>query len=126
MNKIADLLIAAIALLHFVIAYVEMFAWTTMGPKMFASFPAELVEPTQAMAANQGIYNAFLATGLVWSLFIKDHLWHRNIAACFLLFVAAAGLFGAATVSMTILFVQTVPSMIALICLYLGKSKQTT
>jgi putative membrane protein len=123
MNKIANILIAAIALLHFVIAYVEMFAWTTIGPKMFASFPAELFEPTQSMAANQGIYNAFLAVGLVWALVIKDQAWSRNVATCFLLFVAAAGLFGALTVSITILFVQTVPSVIALVFLHLGKAK---
>lgn len=124
MNKIANLLISAIALLHFLIAYVEMFAWTSLGPKMFASLPADMFEPTAAMAANQGLYNAFLAVGLVWALWITDQVWRRNVATCFLLFVAAAGLFGALTVSITILYVQTVPSVIALILLYLGKTKQ--
>lgn len=124
MNKIANLLISAIALLHFLIAYVEMFAWTSLGPKMFASLPADMFEPTAAMAANQGIYNAFLAVGLVWALWITDQVWRRNVATCFLLFVAAAGLFGALTVSITILYVQTVPSVIALILLFLGKTKQ--
>ncbi len=124
MNKIANLLISAIALLHFLIAYVEMFAWTSLGPKMFASLPADMFEPTAAMAANQGLYNAFLAVGLVWALWITDQVWRRNVATCFLLFVAAAGLFGALTVSTTILYVQTVPSVIALILLFLGKTKQ--
>lgn len=124
MNKIANLLISAIALLHFLIAYVEMFAWTSLGPKMFASLPADMFEPTTAMAANQGLYNAFLAVGLVWALWITDQVWRRNVATCFLLFVAAAGLFGALTVSITILYVQTVPSVIALILLFLGKTKQ--
>lgn len=123
MNKIATVLIGAIAGLHFVIAYVEMFAWNSLGPKMFKSFPADLFEPTTAMAANQGLYNVFLAAGLVWALFIKDPKWRFNVATCFLLFVAVAGLYGAATVSTTILFVQTVPSVIALALLHFGKAK---
>ena len=125
MNKIAKLLIAAIALLHCVIAYVEMFAWTSLGPKMFKSFSPDIFEPTTAIAANQGIYNVFLVAGLLWALVIKDQIWQRNVATCFLLFVAVAGIFGAFTLSVSILYVQTVPSVIALICLYLGKSKQT-
>ena len=125
MNKIAKLLIAAIALLHCVIAYVEMFAWTSLGPKMFKSFSPDIFEPTTAIAANQGIYNVFLVAGLLWALVIKDQTWQRNVATCFLLFVAVAGIFGAFTLSVSILYVQTVPSVIALICLYLGKSKQT-
>lgn len=124
MNKIALILTGAIAALHFIIAYVEMFAWNSLGPKMFKSFPADLFEPTTAMAANQGLYNVFLAAGLVWALLIKDAKWRINVATCFLLFVAVAGLFGAVTVSVPILFVQTIPSAIALVLLHLGKAKQ--
>lgn len=123
MNKIAAVLIGAIAALHFLIAYIEMFAWNSLGPKMFKSFPADLFEPTTAMAANQGLYNVFLAAGLVWALFIKDAKWGVNVATCFLLFVAVAGVYGAMTVSTTILFVQTVPSAIALALLHIGKAK---
>lgn len=121
MNKIAAILIGAIAVLHVIIAYIEMFAWNSLGPKMFKSFPADLFEPTTAMAANQGIYNVFLAAGLVWALFIKDPKWAVNVATCFLLFVAVAGVFGAVTVSTSILFVQTVPSAIALALLRFRK-----
>lgn len=123
MNKIANTVIGAIAALHCVIAYIEMFAWTSLGPKMFKSFSPDIFEPTTAIAANQGIYNVFLVAGLIWSLLIKDARWRCNIATCFLLFVAAAGIFGALTLSISILYVQTVPSLIALIFLHLGKTK---
>ncbi|MEP3196265.1 MAG: DUF1304 domain-containing protein [Lentilitoribacter sp.] len=123
MNKIANFLIGAIAALHCVIAYIEIFAWTSLGPKMFKSFSPEIFEPTTAIAANQGIYNVFLVVGLLWALVIKDATWRRNVAICFLLFVAAAGIFGALTLSISILYVQTVPSVIALVFLHLGKAK---
>ncbi|WP_114521705.1 DUF1304 domain-containing protein [Altererythrobacter sp. ZODW24] len=126
MRTVAKVLIGIIAALHFYIAWFEMFAWTTRGPKAFASFPAELFEPTTAMAANQGLYNAFLAVGLVWSLMIKDKRWSDNIATCFLLFVAAAGLFGAYTVSPRIMMVQTVPAAIALALLFLGRERRNS
>ena len=113
MAKIAAVLIAVIAALHLYIAWFEIFAWTTRGPAIFSSLPADLFEPTRSMAANQGIYNAFLAVGLIWSLFIKEPQWRYRVAACFLGFVAVAGLFGAATVATKILFVQTVPAALA-------------
>ncbi len=96
-----------------------MFSWTTRGPKIFKNFPADLFEPTKAMAANQGLYNGFLAAGLIWSLFIGDSVWQRNVALCFLLFVLIAGVYGAATASRKILFVQSVPALIGIVCLFL-------
>ena len=125
MRKISMVFIAAIAALHFYIAWFEIFAWTTRGPKIFTTFPEELFEQTIVLAGNQGIYNAFLAVGLVWSLLIKDRYWSANIATCFLLFVAAVGLFGAATASPSILFVQTVPAAIALVFSYLGRKSDS-
>lgn len=114
MYKTAAVLIGLIAALHFYIAWFEMFAWVTKGPNVFSSLPPELFEPTKAMAANQGLYNSFLATGLVWSLLISDTRWRLNVATCFLLFVAAAGVFGTLTVSQHIIVVQTVPALLAL------------
>lgn len=125
MRKISMVFIAAIAALHFYIAWFEIFAWTTRGPKIFTTFPEELFEQTIVLAGNQGIYNAFLAVGLVWSMLIKDRYWSANIATCFLLFVAAAGLFGAATASPSILFVQTVPATIALVFSSLGRKSES-
>lgn len=114
MLKITTILIAAIAALHAYIAWFEIFAWEARGPKVFASFPPELFSQTTDMAANQGLYNGFLAAGLVWALFIRDAKWKVNVATCFLLFVAVAGVFGAYTVSASILYVQTVPATITL------------
>jgi putative membrane protein len=114
MRIAALVFIALIALLHTYIAWFEIFAWETRGPVVFSAFPKDLFADTVAMAANQGIYNAFLAAGLFWSLMIQDRKWQVNIATCFLLFVATAGVFGAFTVTTRTLIIQTIPAIIAL------------
>lgn len=123
MSLIAKALIALIAALHLFIAWFEIFAWTTKGPAIFSSLPAELFAPTVSMAANQGLYNGFLAAGLIWSLMIRDRRWHANVATCFLLFVLVAGVFGAVTVSPKIMIVQSVPALAALAALWLGQRR---
>lgn len=120
MKAIAKTLIGLIAALHLYIAWFEIFAWETRGPAAFATLPAELFAPTTAMAANQGLYNAFLAAGLLWSLFVSDPVWQKRIATFFLGCVAVAGIFGAVTVSPRIAFVQTVPALLAMVFLWLG------
>ncbi len=119
MSVFAMILVALIAALHLYILWFEMFAWTSRGPKIFRSFPKDLFEPTKTMAANQGLYNGFLAAGLIWSLLIRNPEWSINIATFFLLCIAVAGLYGARTASPRILYVQTVPALIALALLYL-------
>jgi putative membrane protein len=123
MKKIALVIVALIAALHFYIAWFEMFAWTSRGPNVFDTFPPELFEQTIQMAANQGVYNAFLAVGLVWSLLIKDEKWQFNIAACFLGFVAVAGIVAAITVAPKSGVPQLLPASIALILLILSRKK---
>ena len=118
MSVIAKGLVGLIAALHAYILWFEMFAWESRGPRVFSSLPAELFAPTTAMAANQGLYNGFLAAGLIWALLIKDAAWARNVATFFLLCVLVAGVFGAVTVSTSILFVQTVPAALALGAVY--------
>ena len=125
MRKIALALITVIAFLHFYIAWFEIFSWTSRGPKIFTDFPSELFGQTTQMAANQGIYNAFLAAGLLWSVFIKESKWQANVAICFLLFVAIAGVFGALTVTMKTLIIQTVPAMLALAFVLLSRSSES-
>ncbi len=119
MSLTAIILVALIALLHLYILWFEMFAWTSRGPKVFTNFPKDLFEPTKAMAANQGLYNGFLAAGLIWSLLIGNPDWKVHVATFFLLCVAVAGACGAATASRRILYVQTVPAVVALLALYL-------
>ncbi|HEX8349478.1 MAG TPA: DUF1304 domain-containing protein [Hymenobacter sp.] len=120
MYLLGQLIIGLIALLHIYILWIEMFAWTTRGPKTFSSLPAGLFEPTKVLAANQGLYNGFLAAGLIWSLLITDPNWHRNVACFFLGCVAVAGIYGALTAGKRILFVQTVPAMLGLAAVLLA------
>ena len=90
MHIISQLLIVLVALLHLYFLWLEMFVWTTKAYKVFRNFPKDLFEKTKTMAANQGLYNGFLAAGLIWSLFIKDAVWSNNIAFFFLTCVAIA------------------------------------
>lgn len=117
-TKIMDIaikiLIGLIAFLHCYILWLEMFAWETEGRKVFRSFPKELFSQTKVMAANQGLYNGFLAAGLIWTFFIQNQEWQVNVAIFFLSCVAVAGIFGAVTASKKILIVQTVPAVITI------------
>ncbi len=115
MSVIALVLIALIAILHLYIAWFEMFAWESRGPKVFRSFPKDLFTPTKTLAANQGLYNAFLAAGLIWSLIISDPVWAPRVAICFLLFVLAAGVYGGLTASKRIFLVQAAPAAVAIL-----------
>ncbi|WP_143306761.1 DUF1304 domain-containing protein [Chitinophaga vietnamensis] len=112
---LVHILIALVALEHLYILWLEMFAWTSRGPKVFRSLPASLFEPTKALAANQGLYNGFLAAGLLWSLFIADALWASRVAIFFLSCVSVAGIYGALTADKKIFFVQALPALIALL-----------
>lgn len=119
MKRLWLTLIAIIAALHLYIAWFEIFAWTSRGPIVFDTFPADLFEPTTQLAANQGVYNIFLVIGLIWSLFIQDRIWQRRIAACFLGFVLLAGIAAAFTISIRTGIFQFAPSSIALFILAL-------
>lgn len=119
-------LVALIAALHAYIAWFEMFAWQTVGQRVFSSLPADIFAQTTQIAANQGLYNGFLVAGLVWSLLIKDRQWQTNVATCFLIFVALAGLFAAVTVTPRTLAIQTAPALLALGLLYLSARAHRT
>ncbi|WP_299297993.1 DUF1304 domain-containing protein [uncultured Tateyamaria sp.] len=108
-------LVALIAVLHIYVAWFEIFAWTSRGPVVFDTLPAELFAQTTELAANQGVYNAFLAAGLIWALFIRDRVWQRRVAICFLSFVLVAGIAAALTVSLRPGMFQILPSSVAII-----------
>jgi putative membrane protein len=115
MSIVASVLVALVALLHIYILVLEMFLWTgPRGQKAFGLTP-EFAQPTQALAANQGLYNGFLAAGLIWGLLHPAPEFAWQIQMFFLTCVAVAGLFGAATASRKILFIQTVPAVIAML-----------
>jgi len=115
---ISKILIVLIAIIHLYIMWLETFAWTTRARKVFRKFPPDMFEKTKGMAGNQGLYNGFLAAGLIWSLFITDAVWSINVAAFFLTCIIVAGVYGAITVQKSILFVQAVPATLALLALY--------
>lgn len=124
MSIFAKIMVALVAILHLYIAWFGIFAWQAQGPATFPDLPPSLFEPTTAMAANQGVYNLCLAAGLIWSLFIRDAEWQRKVASGFLLFVAAAGIFGAWRVSPDIALVQTGPAVIGLLLLWVPMGKR--
>lgn len=115
MNSLAQFVVLFIAIVHLYILWLEMFAWETRGRKVFKSIPKELFTPTKVFAANQGLYNGFLAAGLLWSLLINDAIWQENVALFFLSCVAVAGIYGALTADKKIFFVQSVPALIGIL-----------
>ena len=121
MNLLSQIIIGFIAVLHLYILWLEMFAWTTNAKKVFKTIPPDMFEKTKVMAANQGLYNGFLAAGLLWSLAISDANWSINVALFFLSCVFIAGLYGAATVSKRIFFVQSIPAIVGILSILLLK-----
>lgn len=117
MQLLAHLLTGLVAVIHIYILWLEMFAWTTQGRKVFKTLPQDLFEPTRVLAANQGLYNGFLAAGLTWTFFISDPEWQIRVRLFFLVCVAVAGLYGAYSADRKILMVQTVPAVLAIVCL---------
>ena len=119
---LASILIGLVALLHVGFAWLEMVAWDTpLGHKIFArpsKKTAQFMREAKPLAANQGLYNLFLAAGLAWGLYLGDAGFATKVF--FLACVVVAGLFGAATVSTRILYLQAAPAALALIALWLG------
>jgi putative membrane protein len=115
MDMAIKVLTGIIALLHFYFLYMEMFGWTTIAPKAFNQFPMQFFKDTKALAGNQGLYNGFLAAGLVWSLLISNAEWQHNVSLFFLVCVAIAGAYGATTVSKRIFFIQALPALVTIV-----------
>jgi putative membrane protein len=112
MLALANLAVAVMAALHVYILVLEMFLWTTpRGRRAFGLTP-ELANATKALAANQGLYNGFLAAGLVWGLALGPA--GHGAKVFFLACIIVAGVYGAATAAKKILFVQAVPGAVAL------------
>ncbi len=115
---VATVLIALIGVLHVYILVLEMFLWDKpQGRRAFGLTP-EFAKATKALAANQGLYNGFLAAGLFWGLWLGAA--GGPVKVFFLLCVLVAGVFGAATASRKILFIQAVPAALALMALLAG------
>jgi putative membrane protein len=117
MTLLTQIMIGFVAFIHLYILWLEMFAWTTRGRKVFKTIPADMFEKTKVMAANQGLYNGFLVAGLIWSLLITNVTWSKNVALFFLVCVLIAGVYGALTASKRIFFVQGIPAILGLLSL---------
>lgn len=116
---ISNILVGFVALQHFGFLVLEMFLWTKpVGMRIFNLTP-ELAEQTAALAANQGLYNGFLAAGLIWGLIKKDEGYSTKVF--FLTCLVIAGIFGGATAKPSILLVQGVPAFLALTLVILSK-----
>lgn len=115
MTIVSQIIVGFVAVIHLYILWLEMFVWTTHARKVFKTIPSDMFEKTKVMAANQGLYNGFLAAGLIWSLFISDTDWSKNVAQFFLGCVAVAGIYGAITVSKRIFYVQSIPAILGIL-----------
>jgi len=115
MEILSKILIGLIAFIHLYIVWLEMFAWTTRAKKVFKGYSDDFFEKSKTLAGNQGLYNGFLAAGLIWSLLIKNPAEADHVAFFFLGCVFVAGVYGAATAQRSILFVQTLPAAVAIL-----------
>ena len=117
MNIVANALVVLVAVLHVGFLALEMFFWDhPFGRKRFKMTP-EYSKASASLAANQGLYNGFLAAGLVWGLAAGD----SSIKIFFLACVLVAGIYGGITTRRTILYIQALPGLLALIAVYLSK-----
>ena len=117
MNIVANVLVVLVAALHLGFLVLEMFLWDhPVGRKSFKMTP-EYSKASATLAANQGLYNGFLAAGLIWGLAAGD----ASVKIFFLVCVLVAGIYGGVTAKRSILYMQALPGLLALIAVYLTK-----
>ena len=117
MTALANIVIAVVAILHLGFLVLEMFLWDQpFGRRTFGMTP-EYSKASASLAANQGLYNGFLAAGLIWGLISGEF----SVKLFFLSCVVIAGIFGGVTAKRSILYIQALPALIGLVLLYLSK-----
>lgn len=120
MSTIATVVVALLAILHVYILVLEMFLWDKpAGLRAFGNTPATAAA-TKVLAANQGLYNGFLAAGLFWGLWLGAE--GLGVKVFFLLCILVAGLYGAATAARKILFIQALPAALGLVALWAARA----
>lgn len=119
MSVVAAVLVAVVAVLHMFFAYLEMVAWKTPRAQQAFGTTPQQAEDTAVLAANQGLYNLFVAFGLWWGVFAGGNAGFE-FRCVFLGFVVIAGAYGAATVSRRILYIQAAPAVVALVFVLLA------
>ncbi len=120
MRMLSMILIGIVAFEHLYFMYLEMFVWTTKKTRRIFGTTEEFAEASKSLAANQGLYNGFLAAGLVWSLLQPDAAFAWQLKMFFLACVIAAAIYGALSVKRSILFVQGGPAIAAMIATMLA------
>jgi putative membrane protein len=118
LSMLASIAIGVVALLHIAFFVLESFLWTTPTGRRIFGLTRELAESTKSLAANQGLYNAFLAAGLIWGALRPNAF---SVRIFFLSCVIVAGIVGAFTAKRSILFVQALPGAIALILVLMAR-----
>ena len=119
MSTAANVVVALVGLLHVYILVLEMFLWDKPAGLRAFGQSKQAATATKVLAANQGLYNGFLAAGLFWGLSLGDAGY--AVKVFFLLCVLVAGLYGAATASRKIIFVQALPAAIGLALLFAAR-----
>lgn len=119
MELIISILVLLIALEHFYFLYLEMFLWTKKAGQKTFGHSKQDAEKTKVLAANQGLYNGFLAAGLIWGFFHPNSEFSLQIILFFLGCIIIAGVYGAVTAKKTILYIQALPAFITAILVLL-------
>jgi putative membrane protein len=120
MIVLSTVLVVLVAVLHLAFLVLEMFLWSTPTGRRVFGLPAEVMKASAPLAANQGLYNGFLAAGLLWGAWLGPAGF--SVKVFFLTCVIVAGVFGAVTARRTILWVQAVPGALALVVTVLARS----
>ena len=120
MSLAANVVVTLLALIHVYILVLEMFLWDKPAGLRAFGLSQELASATKVLGANQGLYNGFLAAGLLWGLWLGDEGF--GVKVFFLLCIWIACLYGAATAARKILYVQTVPATVGLVLLFLARA----
>lgn len=115
---LTNILIALVAAIHLYILILEMFLWDTKTGRKAFNLSADFARDTRVLAANQGLYNGFLAAGLLWGLWAGESGFQLKVF--FLSCVLVAGIYGSITASRKILYVQALPAIAALAALFIG------
>jgi putative membrane protein len=119
MHTLANILVGLVALLHMYFLVLEMFLWESGSGRKLSGFDAALARATVPLAANQGLYNGFLAAGLVWGLIAANPIGY-SVQVFFLICVIVAGLYGTFTANRRILVAQALPGALALAAVILA------
>jgi putative membrane protein len=118
MQMLADVALVVVAVLHLGFLVLEMFLWTKpFGMRTFRLTP-EIAQASAGLAANQGLYNGFLAAGLIWGVIGGDGAY--GIRLFFLVCVIVAGIFGGLTAKRSIIYIQALPGLLALLAVMLA------